>query len=358
MLFCGQLFVPETSRTLSADLQTQYQFAESNAAHDLRAFENVADADDRLIGAYYYPWYAANGRHWNEGVPRRPLLGEYDSADEGIINRHIDWATGHGIDFFAISWWGPQSFEANVLREQFLPADLAGEMSFAILYESTGRLDMQQGQFDLSSTRNVDRLADDFRHLAETYFHEPNYLRIDGRPVVFIYLTRIMQGEALHAFEAAREAVRVTTGLELFLIGDEVYWQEPSTERVELFDTVTAYNMHTSSPDVADWFLRELPGKYAAWADVCEEADVLFVPSVIPGFDDTAVRPEARHPVIPRSTQLFAAQLETALRLAEHGPRLVMINSWNEWHEDTAIEPAEDSGMSYLQVLRDALMTD
>jgi hypothetical protein len=28
-----------------------------------------------------------------------------------------------------------------------------------------------------------------------------------------------------------------------------------------------------------------------------------------------------------------------------------MITSWNEWHEDTSIEPTEEEGTAYLEVL-------
>ncbi len=331
--------------------------SQPNETDYVREFDNIAEDDDWLIGAYYYPWYAADGRHWNEGVPRVPFLGEYGSADEQVINRHIDWASGHGIDFFAISWWGPRSFEADVLTNQYLSADLARDMNFAIMYESTGRLELHDGQIDIGSQRNRDRLRSDFRLLAESYFRHPNYLHIDGRPVVFVYLTRIMTGDAVTTLDQVRQVVRDTCDEELFLIGDEVYWHEPTAERLGLFDGVTPYNMHTSSPDVADWFLLELPGKYDTWSSACETSGVRFVPSVIPGFDDTAVRPEARHPVIPRSHELFAKQLEMAFDNSDQELRMVMINSWNEWHEDTAIEPAEDFEFQYLTTLRDLLQS-
>ncbi len=56
-------------------------------------------------------------------------------------------------------------------------------MKYAVHYESTGRL----GSFDNPTYSN---LLPDFQYLAQNYFNNANYYRIDNRPVVFIYLTR------------------------------------------------------------------------------------------------------------------------------------------------------------------------
>ncbi len=321
-----------------------------------REFPNVAADDAYLVGAYWYPWYGADGRHWNEGYRDTPLLGTYDSADPTVINRQIDWATGHGVDFFVASWWGRDSFEDAVIHGAFTSAELRDDIRFAILYESMGLLEAQDGTIDLDSAGNRQKLVSDMRVLAERYFTHPGYLRVDDRPVVFLYLTRIFIGDVAGVMAEVRDEVCAATGHEPFIIGDEVYWQVPVRSQIVPFDGVTAYNMHTSVPGVATWFGRELPHQYQRWAQEATAAGVAFVPDVIPGFDDTAVRPEAHHPVIPRSLELFTGQSKTALALADPRIRMVMITSWNEWHEGTSIEPAEEFGFTYLDALRQTLL--
>jgi glycoprotein endo-alpha-1,2-mannosidase len=320
-----------------------------------REFENTAASDEYLVGAYWYPWYDSDGRHWNDGYLGKPLLGRYKSADPTVINRQIDWATGHGIDFWATSWWGRSSFEDEVIRSSLLSAALRDDIQFAILYESTGQLYMNDGVFDLSNATNKQMFVSDMRYLAETFFEEPNYLHIDGRPVVFLYLTRIFVGDVAQTFQEAREAVRQVTGNEIFIIGDEVYWQAPTRSRLALFDGVTAYNMHTSVPNIAQGFAWKVTNQYQQWALAATAAGVTFVPDILPGFDDTAVRPEASHPIIPRSPELFSEQLITSLRIANGLARIVMITSWNEWHEYTSIEPSEEFGFEYLDLLQAGL---
>ncbi len=321
----------------------------------VRRFANVAPTDQYIVGAYWYPWYGSDGRHWNEGYIGTPVLGRYSSADPMIINQQIDWATGHGIDFWAVSWWGPGSFEDGVIRSSFLGAELAEEIQFAVFYESLGRLEIRDGVIDVDDVGNRQTLIADMRYLASTYFDAPNYLHIDGRPVVFLYLTRIFVGDVAQAMEDVREIVREVTGEEVFIVGDEVYWHPPASSRVALFDGVTAYNMHTSVPGIAQGFADKVISQYRVWAGASAEMGVTFVPDVMPGFDDTAVRPGAGHPVIPRSGTLFTELLEASLDLASGQARMVMITSWNEWHEGTSIEPAEEFGFEYLELLKSTL---
>ncbi len=309
-----------------------------------------------LIGAYWYPWYGADGRHWREGYRGTPLLGEYDSADPDVIRRQIAWASDYGISFFAASWWGRDSFEDTVTKGPFLHVLVGQSFRFAVLYEAPGLLSMENGRIPLDDDA-IKHLTEDLTYLAATYFDHPNYLTIDGRPVLFIYLTRVFTGDVGEALGQVRETLHATTGTDLFIIGDEVYWHAPAPSRLAPFEGVTAYNMHTSVSGVADGFADRVSARFSLWADAASREGVAFVPDVIPGFDDTAVRPQAAHPVIPRSPELLSAQLQDALAVASGPARVVMITSWNEWHEDTSIEPSEEAGLAYLEALRDIVTT-
>jgi hypothetical protein len=304
------------------------------------------------VGSYYYPWYGSDGRHWREGYHGEPLLGEYDSTDEDVIDQHVAWASQYGLDFFAVSWWGRDSYEDRVAAGPLLRGLEGSSLRFAILYEAPGLLGFQNGSIELDD-RAVERLADDWTYLAMTYFGHPNYLTVDGRPVLCVYLTRTFTGDVGVAIAEVRAAVSAETGYDLFLIGDEVYWQAPSSQRMLPYDGITAYNMHTSVAGVATGFAEKVRARYELWSQTAEREGVAFVPDVIPGFDDLAVRPEAEHPVIARSPELFAAQLQDAVTLASGPARMVMITSWNEWHEDTSIEPSKAFGFDYLEVLTD-----
>lgn len=314
-----------------------------------------APAGSLLVGAYWYPWYDSNGRHWKQGYRGQPTLGQYASGDPKVISQQIDWATGAGINFLVTSWWGKDSFEDKIISSQLVTPPLNSRIKFGILYETNGLLKKTGDNIDMDDPANRTKFVQDMSYVATTYFKQPNYLSIGNRPVIFIYLTRIYTGNFAQALSEARTAVKSATGQDVFIIGDEVYWQAPTAARLKLFDGVTGYNMHTARPDIADGFAQKELKQYQVWAGAARAAGVLFAPGVIPGFDDLAVRPEMNHPVIPRSPEMFRNEITGAIPLAEGAARMLLVNSWNEWHEYTSIEPSKEFGTSYLDVLREAL---
>jgi hypothetical protein len=69
----------------------------------IRQFENFGkELYDKgiIVSATYYPLYP-DPHPWDWlSVRTYPILGKYDVRDDIIISKHIDWATGHGINTF------------------------------------------------------------------------------------------------------------------------------------------------------------------------------------------------------------------------------------------------------------------
>jgi hypothetical protein len=333
--------------------------------------------------AYYYPWY--NEKHWGEGYwradlqpPQRPLLGEYNSREASVISQHITWSEDYGIDSWAVSWWGRRSWSDGTLKRSILPELEGRNTQFCIFYESPKMLGGLKPGGILLDQKAIKQMQRDFRYLAREFFDHPNYLKIEGKAVVILYLTRTFQGEYAAAFSAAREAAR-KQGFELYLIGDEVFWSASNRERIRQLDAITAYNMHgpvrfAGYPTVSGFF-EWVDKQYRRFQQIAEREGVDFIPNVMPGFNDLGVRPEIGHYAIPPqaeeaggSVSTFERYLELACPLAGSPLRMVAITSFNEWHEDTQIEPAIGQGegrgitgrdyvypaygMDYLEVLR------
>jgi hypothetical protein len=299
------------------------------------------------VAAYYYPWY--DDGQWALGTMRSPALGGYASRDPATIAAHFAWARQYGVDVFVCSWLGRSSASDATLRDHVLPSPARGRTRIAILYESGLRLGLTDNRV-VFGEREQEILLSDFDYLAETYFRSPAYYRVGGRPVVVLYVSRIFRGAYAEAIGALRRHMLTVWGTDLYLIGDEVDWDlGPARARIRLYDAITGYTLY-SRMQPQTGFLRLVEDRYRAFRRVAAERRVAFVPNAQPGYDDRGIRPEEGHYVLSEP-RLFERGLALAGRYVDPRLRLMTVTSWNEWHEDTQIEPATDYGFALLEKL-------
>jgi glycoprotein endo-alpha-1,2-mannosidase len=311
-------------------------------------------AADRHVSVFYYPWYDLN-RHWGEGYLRHltnpvqePLLGHYSNRDEANVERHLQWSQQYGIDNWICSWWGPDSWENKTILDYVSPNLEGSKVSYCLFYEAAGLLNMQNGRIEFDEQRTATFRAH-IKFIAANYFDDPAYYRINGRPVVYIYLTRTFAGDYENAINAARQDV-AEMGFDIFLIGDEVYWGSPNFTRIAALDGITAYNMH--GPHEYDGypmdthFFDKVAEKYTAYRNIANLTNTAFIPKIMPGFNDRGVRLSADHYVIPSQvhpdsshTSTFEHYSHLAEAFIDSNLNALCITSFNEWHEDTQIEP-------------------
>jgi hypothetical protein len=335
-------------------------------AHALISLSATVAAGDPLVGAYYYPWYGSfsGGHSVNQSLrghlvpPQPPVLGAYSNRNSDTIASHIDQSHRGNIDFWALSWWGPQSAENTTIRTSILNHPRRAELRYAIHYESTGRL----GAF---ANPNFNNLIPDFRYLATNYFQDPNYLKIDGRPVVFMYVTRAYFNSqaSRDAVASLRTAIQAEFHVDPFIVGDDLFGSV-NLQRAMLWDAITDFDVYGTSMQSqgsTSAALSHLTGVYDGALQSLAPTNVAFIPTASPGFNDSGVR--TGHPAAPRYMEddpnskegdVFARMLNEVVvpRTDPRADDILMINSFNEWHEDTQIEPtivarrtnADDSG--------------
>lgn len=302
------------------------------------------------VGAYYYPWYSDDfhGHHYvREQLvhPQKPELGDYNDRDPEVIAKHIQWSLYSGIDFWAASWWGPDSREDKTLREAILSRPDLGDLQIAIHYETPGRTK------DFTEFEQVD---EDLLYLSRHYFNHPNYFRIEGKPVIIVYLTRVLaqKGQLDYFLTKMRSGAR-EGGYELYIVGDHAFGIPPySGMDFQGLDAITDYDVYGSMGATGYAEQKSVSGylsRQSMWEKMARKQGVDFFPSVTPGFNDTAVR-DGHAPLSRKISEeapygsLFKALLKNARKLQsgnEHS--YIMITSWNEWHEDTQIEPVGEA---------------
>jgi glycoprotein endo-alpha-1,2-mannosidase len=360
-----------------------------------------------LVGAHYYVWYPRNfARGYLRArlsPPQATFLAEYDSADPKVAERQIALAASHGVDFFTVDWWPSRPSQNQAIDSGLLGARNIDRIRFCIFYETLDLASASDRHVIVFDDATRQRFVSDLTAVARRYFAHPSYLRVDGRPVIVLYATRQIRGQFARAMQELRTAL-AAEGNDPFVIGDEIFWivvvpdddpeaplrmsGEPQARRFQLFDAITGYNLYAVERasqrgyGATSKFLRESVRLYRRYR---EASAVPIVPDVIPGFNDRGARLAVDHFAIPRrwsadapEGSFFAESIDRVGKpLADPKLRMILITSWNEWNEDTAIEPLEVSpptvedrsgerlfsqgyayegfGSSYLEIVRNRL---
>lgn len=337
-----------------------------------------------IAGAHYYSWFPEN---WNSGFvgeelipPVLPVLGKYDSGKPEVFEQHIADAERAGLNLFVFDWWPKNPMVRKRIDRQVETLEKHEKregLSFAIHYETLALREPgdpsalnEETNTVVLTTERAGRLKMHWRKLAERYMTSPRYLRFDGRPVLFLYATRHLVGPVREVVEEARRYVFEKTGLELYLVADEAYFNvldfdntrgvhlmpllEPNWSRLTAFDALTCYNPYDFSrkehagSEGAESFLFDVEQLFRRYRAYASTAGIDFFPAALPGYNDRGVRLKEDHFVVPRrlgSRSFFDRALESWVRpaLPGGGRRLFTVTSFNEWNEGTNIEPSAAS---------------
>ncbi|EME61682.1 endo-1,3-alpha-glucanase family glycosylhydrolase [Amycolatopsis decaplanina] len=271
--------------------------------------------------AYYYIWYTEAS--WDRAKTDRPNLGRYSSDDPDVMRRHIQAAKSAGITGFIVSWKSTSVLD----RRLAMLADVARQESFtlSIIYQA---LDFHRNPLP------VDRVAADLVWFEDRYAADPVFA-VYGKPLV------IWSGTwkfSLEGITRATEPVRDR----LLVLGSEK--SAAGYERVASAVDGDAY--YWSSVD--HYRDSGAAAKLAAMGAAVHRHNGLWIAPFAPGFD-------ARHiggsRVVGRSDgETLRRQYAAAIASS---PDALGLISWNEFSENSHIEPSVRYGDRYLTVLRD-----
>ena len=318
-----------------------------------------------LVSASYYPWYNANAWEYTECyngtlrgelIPSQlPALGEYDSQQEDVVTQQIAWSIAAGVNVWDLEWVKPNDLLDTTIQNTILTNPHIGDIHFAMFYDYAIRFN---GDFNLTSDK-ISTIVSDFQYFATHYFTHPSYLKTgQGRPVVFFYAAvNLTPVSAIQPMVAALRQAISNAGFNVYLIGDEYYaLNPPDATRIVNWDAIFGYGVYVGTGGYSDnnGFLALHASMFQKYQAVARQLGVDFVPSVTPGYNDRAVRRTcANNPPLARRTSANAAEgsmfntflQQLALPYASNAQlKMVHITSFNEWHEDTEIEPSVVTG--------------
>ena len=143
-----------------------------------------------LVGAQNCPlWEADKPQMWNQVLKhpeRTPALGFYSQENPEVADWETKWAVEHGVSFFVYCWYrngqgGPVKMRfGSAIHDALLKSRYVSKMKFAIMWENQAR-----------GTAGVSNETDLMEYLlpfwTENYFRHSSYLKIDNKPLLFIY---------------------------------------------------------------------------------------------------------------------------------------------------------------------------
>jgi len=266
--------------------------------------------------AVYMPWF---GDHVHMDVG-------YSSSDPAVLRRQVQQARHSGVSAFIVDWYGPSVPFSD--HNFALMEEAADENHFqvALLYNEA---EDDDGQATDAAFASFDKAYKDY--IGPQAPHRGAYLTYNGHPMIFIFpkhghvdWNRVL--DHCGAWEATP-----------FLI----YKDDPPQQSAAAFAGSYAWVQPGGkgwTPDGSNWGEQYLDYFYKNMRN--HHPDKISVGAAWPGFNDSAAKWGLNRHMAARCGQTFEDTLHFYNRYfdAAHPLPFIMIETWNDYEEGTAIE--------------------
>ncbi len=322
-----------------------------------QAIQNNA-ASSKPVYAYYYLWWST--QHWNDKLgPNYPYSASplplpattdadgcnavpnysgdqlldvptalYSQDDPGVIENDIRTAKSAGVTGFWLNWGGDGTSTQTLtsvpytsrLTEAFAASARVGGFKNWISYKT-------------SAMPSADAIINDLNFLYAQFASQTTWERIDGKPVVTLTGSR-KYGDA--------DLIKISNAVRdrMFLVGDESN-TTLTDARLALFDALTYY--WSSQNPYAN------PGSFAAIKNIGDKvhaAGKRWYSPFTPGYNSSLIGGSS---CVPRKNGDTIRALWNGNSASN--PDGWGFISWNEFAENTYIEPMQKWGSTSLNVL-------
>lgn len=330
-----------------------------------------------LIGAYYFDGWTQGTDHLKprllkEFPEREPIWGWNDDSPE-VMEKQIDLAADHGIDFFSFDWYWPEGEKKetplNTGLSLFLKAPNRGRLQFCLMVANHGGFRI--GPKDWHDVSGV------WLEL----FQKATHITIDGKPLIIFFSPRELRAAfrssaaVKEAFGQLREGAK-KVGLPGVMIaccctpGPGNKWDDLAELAADGYDVLTGYNYHgypMKGQSRRQSYATMIDGHETIWNKFAERTTLPYIPCITAGWDkrpwEEKDLPEAKQsPYYPdRTPAQVAAFLRRAIRWNNANPdhtlkkRMVLIYAWNENGEGGYLTPTKSEGDKYLKAISGVL---
>ncbi|HQY89964.1 endo-1,3-alpha-glucanase family glycosylhydrolase [Caldilinea sp.] len=279
-------------------------------------------AQSAPLMAYYYIWY--DTQSWSRAKNDFPLLGRYSSDDPEVMRQHIKWAKAAGIDGFIVSW--KSTYRLDNRLEKLIAIAEQEHFWLWIIYQGL--------DFDRNALP-IEHIEADLGIFVRDYADRAAF-GLTNRPVV------IWSG----TWEYTPEEIALVTSkfrdrLQILASERNVAGYARIAELVD----GNAYYWSSVDPQTNTNYLSKLK----ALAESVHAHGGLWVAPAAPGFDARLVG--GTSVVERRHGDTLRQELAAAFGAS---PDAVGLISWNEFSENSHVEPSREYGSTALDVLAEA----
>ncbi|MEO0560686.1 MAG: endo-1,3-alpha-glucanase family glycosylhydrolase [Chloroflexota bacterium] len=279
----------------------------------------------RQVWAYFFGWYTEDS--WNDPRLQDRPIPRYRSYDDGRIGDQIEMAKGAGIDAFIHTWLGrgQNNLTDIVLNKSLGQAQFRG-------FKIGVSVDLVDDGWLLTEAAVVEELT----YLYNSVLPHPAYLRHNGRPVVYFWNQNRFPlstwARIRDQIDPNHNAIWISEGTSTRYI--------PTFDGLYLFNTAWSLNPAATAQQFSAL-------TYGAGGD-------LFTPTVMPGWDEDAVAitQNRTNPTDPQDRAAGQFLYNSWTGAISANPEIVLIVSWNEYLENSHIEPSELHGWSAIDTLK------
>jgi hypothetical protein len=274
------------------------------------------------VFCYYYIWF--DPPSWNRAKIDYPAVGRYSSSDPDVMRQQIGEAKAAGITAFLVSWKGTAAQNARLVQLAALAAEL--HFKLGLVYEG---LNFARQPLPASE------VAGDLQWFARTFAADPVFdIGVGGfsRPLV------VWSGSWAFSTADIAQVVQPVRSRLMVLASAK---NTTDYARVAPLVDGDAYYWSSVNPATMSGYGQKLD---AMSRSVHAHGGLWIAPSA-PGFDARLIGGTS---VVPRNG---GATLRTEFNTAlSSQPDAVGLISWNEFSENTYIEPSMRYGRTYLDL--------
>jgi hypothetical protein len=271
---------------------------------------------------YFYQWYTEAS--WNRAKEDTPLVGTYSSADPSVLSTQIAQIKAAGIDGILTSWKNSAQLNSNL--QMLVSQAASAHMNVGVVYEA---LDFARQPLPIATVRS------DMLYLVDRWGPELRLPDIDEPVIIWTGTNAYTPAEVRSVHDAlagravllaASKSVADYEAIAADVDGEAYYWS----------------SSNPASPSTA--------AKLAAMGAAVRAHGGIWIAPAAAGFDGRTL---GHTRVIARNDgQSLVQSLKDAYA---SDPTAVGVISWNEWSENTYIEPGRRYGSTELDALTNYL---